>query len=232
MRTKFVSETGGQTKASSSNVEVMKNANIVILAVKPHIMPLVCEEIKPYLTKEHLLVSIAAGITIKWLVNTFGNEKRVVRVIPNTPALVGMAASAFVRGGSASADDSRLIHKLLTSVGIAVEVPDNLLDAVTGVSGSGPAYVYEFIESLSDGGVRMGLARDLSLQLAVQTVMGAAQMVHSTGTHPAILREQVTSPGGTTAAGLHALASRSFRGTIIYAVQAATERGRELGNSH
>ena len=151
--------------------------------------------------------------------------------MPNTPCLVGAGASAFARGLKATAADAALVQKLLSNVGLAVEVPEKLLDAVTGLSGSGPAYIYQVIEALSDGGVRMGLPRETATKLAAQTVAGAAQMVLLTGQHPGALKDAVTSPGGTTIAGLHALERGGLRGTLMDAVQAATERARELDAS-
>ena len=156
---------------------------------------------------------------------------RVIRVMPNTPALVGAGASAFALGKSATAADGELAKKLLSAVGIAIQVKEPLLDAVTGLSGSGPAYVYQFIEALSDGGVASGLPRDIATKLAAQTVLGAAKMVLETGQHPGALKDQVTSPGGTTIEGLHALEKGRLRATVMSAVRAATEKSKKLGQS-
>ncbi len=154
---------------------------------------------------------------------------RVIRVMPNTPALVGQGASAYAMGSGASEADAKLAETLLNSVGLARKVDEKLLDAVTGLSGSGPAFVYLMIEALSDGGVRMGLPRDLATTLAAQTLLGAAQMVVTTGDHPGVLKDRVTSPGGTTIAGLQVLEDRGVRGALIGAVEAATRRSMELG---
>ena len=154
---------------------------------------------------------------------------RVIRVMPNTPALIGASASAFACGKSATKPDAALVQRLLSAVGIAVEVKEPLLDAVTGLSGSGPAYVYQFIEALSDGGVASGLPRDLATKLAAQTVMGAAKMVLETGEHPGALKDAVASPGGTTIEGIHELEKGRLRGTVMNAVRAATEKSRKLG---
>jgi pyrroline-5-carboxylate reductase len=149
--------------------------------------------------------------------------------MPNTPALVGAGASGFTLGKNATAADGELAKTLLSSVGVALPVKESLLDAVTGLSGSGPAYVYQFIEALSDGGVAAGLPRDVATKLAAQTVLGGAKMVLETGQHPGVLKDQVTSPGGTTIEGLHELEKGKLRATVISAVRAATEKSKKLG---
>jgi pyrroline-5-carboxylate reductase len=176
-------------------------------------------------------MSIAAGITIKQIADALGANTRIIRVMPNTPCLVGASASAFAASASATAADVQLAERLLGSVGRSVQVPEKLLDAVTGLSGSGPAYVAVVIEALVDGGVRMGLPRDLATTLATQTVLGSAKMLLDTGMHPAQLKDMVASPAGTTIAGLHALESGGLRAALIDAVEAATNRSKELGKS-
>lgn len=229
---RFQKDTGGNTKITKSNIEAVQNSDVVILSVKPQVMSTLLKEIKDAVTTSpHLVISIAAGITIDTITKQLGNDTRVIRVMPNTPCLVGQTAAAFSLGGKATPEDGKLVAHLLSSVGIGTEVPERLLDAVTGLSGSGPAYVYQFIEALSDGGVRAGLPRDVAAKLAAQTVLGAAQMVVQTGEHPAVLKDRVASPGGTTIAGLHALEKGGLRATVIDAVVAATERSRELANS-
>jgi pyrroline-5-carboxylate reductase len=156
---------------------------------------------------------------------------RVIRVMPNTPALVGASATAFAAGESARAEDVALTHKLFASVGIVFQVKESLLDAVTGLSGSGPAYAYMFIEALSDGGVAAGLPRDMATKLAAQTLLGSARMVLETGQHPAVLRDRVTSPGGTTIEGVQELEKGKLRGTVIGAVRAAAEKSKKLGQA-
>jgi pyrroline-5-carboxylate reductase len=225
----FQRATGG--KVLQSNVEVAKAADVVFLAVKPQQMSQVMDDLRNGLRPDHLIVSIAAGVSLKTLGGGLGTGCRIIRVMPNTPCLVGCGASAFSRGPLATDHDAQLVQRLLSNVGTAVEVPEKLLDAVTGLSGSGPAYVYQIIEALSDGGVRMGLPRDTATRLAAQTVLGAAQMVLSTGQHPGALKDAVTSPGGTTIAGLHALERGGLRGTLMDAVEAATERARQLSVS-
>ena len=177
-----------------------------------------------------LFISIAAGVTITAIEEALGSDARVIRVMPNTPALIGQGASAYALGTHATASDSELAASLLASVGTVAEVPEKLLDAVTGLSGSGPAYVYTIIEALADGGVLCGLPKDKAVQLAAQTVAGAANMVLSTGEHPAALRDQVTSPGGTTIAGLQTIEAGNLRATLIDAVEAACSRSKQLGS--
>ncbi|MGA2029037.1 MAG: pyrroline-5-carboxylate reductase [Verrucomicrobiota bacterium] len=225
----FEKETGA--KAVASNSEVLEFANVIILGVKPIQVAEVLVEQRDNFTKNHLLISIAAGVTLAKLENGLPAGTRVIRVMPNTPALVGEAASAFALGKNAMVADSDLAKKLLSAVGVALQVKENLLDAVTGLSGSGPAYVYQFIEALSDGGVAAGLPRDIATKLAAQTVLGAAKMVLETGQHPGALKDQVTSPGGTTIEGLHALEKGKLRATVMSAVRAATEKSKKLGQS-
>ena len=228
-RKNFAAEVGAKTTAA--NTEVAKFANVLILATKPDQVPAVLTEISGAFTKNHLLISIAAGVTLAKLEGALPVGSRVIRVMPNTPALVSEGASAFALGKNASVADAELAKKLLSAVGVALQVKESLLDAVTGLSGSGPAYVYQFIEALSDGGVASGLPRDIATKLAAQTVLGAAKMVLETGQHPGALKDQVTSPGGTTIEGLHALEKGKLRATVISAVRAATEKSKKLGLS-
>jgi pyrroline-5-carboxylate reductase len=226
-RTAFTKETGAKTTASSA--DVLQFASALILAVKPDQVAGVLAEQHGNFTNEHLLISIAAGVTLAKMEAALPAGARVIRVMPNTPALVGEAAAAFALGKSATAADGELAKKLLSAVGIAFQVKEPLLDAVTGLSGSGPAYVYQFIEALSDGGVAAGLPRDIATKLAAQTVLGAAKMVLETGQHPGALKDQVTSPGGTTIEGLHELEKGKLRGVVMSAVRAATEKSKKLG---
>lgn len=215
---------------ASSNAEVVRQADVLFLAVKPQAMNGVLEEIKSVVTTSQVIVSIAAGIKIAPLTSVLGSDKRIIRVMPNTPCLVGAAASGLSAGGSATSDDVALVQRLLSSVGLAQVVPEPLLDAVTGLSGSGPAYIYLIIEALSDGGVKAGLPREMATKLAAQTVLGSAKMVLETGLHPGVLKDMVTSPAGTTIAGLQVLEQRSVRSAMIDAVDAATKRAKELGS--
>jgi pyrroline-5-carboxylate reductase len=223
-------KTVGGARQAGSNAEVVKQANVVFLAVKPQNMTAVIAEIGGKIGPEKLVVSIAAGVTLAKLCEGL-KTNRVIRVMPNTPALVGKGASAYSLGPGATAADGQLVGQLLGAVGQAFQVEEKLLDAVTGLSGSGPAFVYVMIEALSDGGVRMGLPRDIATALAAQTVRGAAEMVVTTGEHPAVLKDKVASPGGTTIAGLAALEDRGLRSALIAAVEAATRRSAELGKS-
>ena len=224
-RSRFAAETGA--RCVESNSEVAAAAEVLFLAVKPQQMPAVLDELAGVVTSRHLVISIAAGVPLKAM-SKLGAEVRLVRVMPNTPCLVGCGASAFALGGAATEDDARLVERMLATVGLAARVPEKLLDAVTGLSGSGPAYAYLMIEALSDGGVRMGLPRDVATRLAAQTLLGAARMVLETGKHPGALKDAVTSPGGTTIAGLHELERGGLRGCLMDAVEAATERSAEL----
>lgn len=222
-------ELGVATAASSA--EAVTDADVILVAVKPQHVVEVLDEIKPVLTSSQLVVSIAAGVQLNALEPRLLPDSPVVRVMPNTPALVGAGAAAFCRGTHADDEHAALAQELLSAVGIAVETPEKLMDAVTGLSGSGPAYVYLFIEALSDAGVRNGLPRTLATRLAAQTVLGAATMVLQTGKHPGELKDLVTSPGGTTIAGMHCLENAAVRGAVMDAVTAATQRSVELSRA-
>lgn len=228
-REKFASITGA--RAGVDNREVVAGSDMLIVAVKPQSMAKLLGEIRFAVQERHLVVSIAAGITLRQLAEGLGSNHRLIRVMPNTPCLLGASASGFSPSDTATADDIALVQRLLDAVGRAFRLPENLLDAVTGLSGSGPAFVYLMIEALSDGGVRMGLPRDVATALAAQTVLGAARMVLETGTHPGALKDMVASPGGTTIAGLHALERGGIRAALMDAVEAATRRATELGQS-
>ena len=225
-RASFVRETGGRVTAC--NRELVEASSVVVLAVKPPQVGEVLRQIRAQLSNRHLIVSIAAGITLARLRRDMPAEVRLVRAMPNTPALVGASATAYAADVSATDEDRRLVGALFASVGLALEVGEHLLDAVTGLSGSGPAYGYRMIEALSDGGVAAGLPRDTAIRLAAQTLLGAARMVLETGLHPAVLKDQVTSPGGTTIEGLHELEKAAVPAALISAVRAAAHRAREL----
>lgn len=228
-RDSFCIESQGGTTAS--NIDVVRTADTIVLAVKPQNVVETLTEVRAELKPNHLVISIAAGVTLKTLGELLSPGVRLVRVMPNTPCLVGCGASAYALGNEATAADGALVGKLLSVVGLAIELPEKLLDAVTGLSGSGPAYIYQVIEALGDGGVLMGLPREVATKLAAQTVLGAAQMVLQTGQSPSVLKDAVASPGGTTIAGLHALESGGLRAALMNAVRAATVRSRELGES-
>jgi pyrroline-5-carboxylate reductase len=228
-RQHFAAETGG--KVFSANLDAARSAKVLILATKPDQVAAALAEISGAFSGDHLLISIAAGVTLAKLEGALPAGARVVRVMPNTPALVGAGAAGFATGKHATPADGELAKKLLSAVGVALPVKESLLDAVTGLSGSGPAYVYQFIEALSDGGVAAGLPRDVATQLAAQTVLGGAKMVLETGQHPGALKDQVTSPGGTTIEGLHELEKGKLRATVMSAVRAATEKSKKLGQN-
>lgn len=223
----FARETGGVRQAS--NVALARDAQVLVLAVKPQQADAVGAELKDAVTADHLIISIMAGVTLAKLAALFPKATRIVRVMPNTPALVGCGASGYAMGAGATEKDVAFVEGLLSTVGIAVRLPEHLLDAVTGLSGSGPAYAFQIIEALSDGGVRAGLPRDVATRLAAQTLLGSAKMVLETGQHPAALKDAVTSPGGTTIAGLAEMESGGVRAALINAVTAATARSKELG---
>lgn len=218
-----------KARATADNREVVAASDLLVLAVKPQTMTALLSEVRPQVAGRHLVVSIAAGITLRQLGDGLGSDRRLVRVMPNTPCLIGASASGYAPGEGATADDVALVDRLLNAVGRAFRLPEGLLDAVTGLSGSGPAFVYVIIEALSDGGVRVGLPRDVATALAAQTVLGAAKLVLESGTHPAALKDMVASPGGTTIAGLHALERGGLRAALMDAVEAATQRSKELG---
>ncbi|MZP29001.1 pyrroline-5-carboxylate reductase [Heliobacterium undosum] len=215
------------------NVEVCRRSDILVLAVKPQVLPAVLAPLiaAKAILFHHLVISIAAGITLAQLEHWLSPEIPIVRVMPNTPALVGMGASALSGGRGTSETDVETARQLLEAVGLAEVLPESYLDAVTGLSGSGPAYVYLFIEALIDAGVKEGLSRDLARRLALQTVAGSAEMIRRTGNHPAVERDKVTSPGGTTIAGVQALEDGGLRSSVFAAVHAATRRARELSGS-
>jgi pyrroline-5-carboxylate reductase len=228
-RQHFHAQTEAQTFAT--NLPAALPANVLILATKPDQVVAALSEIAGVFTQNRnlLLISIAAGVTLAKLEAVLPAGVRVIRVMPNTPALVGVGAAAYALGTHATAADGDLAQQLLSAVGVALPVKESLLDAVTGLSGSGPAYVYQFIEALSDGGVAAGLPRDVATRLAAQTVLGGAKMVLETGQHPGVLKDQVTSPGGTTIEGLHQLEKGALRATVMSAVRAATDKSRQLG---
>jgi pyrroline-5-carboxylate reductase len=226
-RTAFHEATG--VAAGEDNRAVAASSDVIVLAVKPQNMAALCAEIRTSVTANHLVMSIAAGIPLRLLAEQLGPDRRLIRVMPNTPCLVGASASAFAASASATPADVARVERLLNAVGRAFALPEKQLDAVTGLSGSGPAYDAVIIEALSDGGVRMGLPRDVATVLAAQTVLGSAKLLLETGMHPGQLKDMVASPGGTTIAGLAALERGGLRAALMDAVEAATKRSAELG---
>ncbi|MGH7376502.1 MAG: pyrroline-5-carboxylate reductase [Candidatus Methylomirabilales bacterium] len=227
-RLTYLQQTFG-VRTSRDNAEVAGKADIVLFAVKPQIMSPVLDGLLDVITEQKVLISIAAGISTRLIAEKFPGKVRVIRVMPNTPALVLEAASALAPGAAATPEDLELAKRIFAAVGKVVVVEETLLDAVTGLSGSGPAYIFMIIDALSDAGVKVGLSRKVAQLLAAQTVLGAARMVLETHKHPGELKDMVTSPGGTAIAGLHTLEAGGLRTTLINAVEAATRRSMELG---
>jgi len=227
-RRTHVAETLG-VRALDDNVALVQAAQVVVVALKPGVVRGVLPGLAEAIGRERLVVSIAAGVTLAELEEMLATGARVVRVMPNTPCLVGSGASAFALGSAATDADGEVVSSLLDSVGISVQVPEGLLDAVTGLSGSGPAFVALAIEALADGGVLAGLPRDVALKLAAQTALGTARLVLDAGLHPATIKDMVASPGGTTIEGLKVLEAAKLRGALIAAVEAAARRSEELG---
>ncbi len=227
-RSRAALATGTGVSTHGSNRDVVEASDVIVLAVKPQAMSAVLAELRPAITGDHLVVSIAAGVSLATLGGGLGAGRRIARAMPNTPALVGEGAAGYCLCPSAREGDEAIVAECLGAVGRAFLVPEGLLDAVTGLSGSGPAFVYIMIEALADGGVRVGLPRDVALALAAQTVLGSARMVLETGLHPGQLKDQVTSPAGTTIAGVHALERGGVRAALIDAVEAAARRSAEL----
>ena len=220
------------SKCSTEIRQVIEVSDVVFLAVKPQQMGRVLADVKQeiaVLPSEKLFITIAAGLPIQYYLNELGESIHLARVMPNTPCLAGEGASGFALSPKATDADANIVRSFLKTVGVVVQVEEKQLDAITGLSGSGPAYVFMMIEALADGGVRMGLTRNQALQLAAQTVKGAAEMVLKTGEHPGVLKDRVTSPAGTTIEGVAVLEAAGMRSAMISAVEAATLRSRELG---
>ena len=216
-------------RVGPANHEAVAWADVVVLAVKPQALPAVLSELGPLLAHA-LVISIVAGVKIRTIVEQITGAVRVVRAMPNIPALVREGVTALTLGHGVSENDSHVARAVFDAVGRVVLVEERLMDAVTGLSGSGPAYVFQAIEALADGGVMMGLPRQTAELLAAQTVRGAARLGLESGVHPAQLKDRVASPGGTTIAGLHRLEQGGFRATLMAAVEAATTRSKELGH--
>jgi len=226
-RRAFLDETYA-IRTTADNKQVAREADILVLSVKPQVMERVLEEIGPTIHAHALVVSIAAGVPIS-AIEARLPQARVIRTMPNTPALVGAGATAIAMGGHATQDDVASARRIFDSVGMTVVLDEAQMDAVTGLSGSGPAYMFLIIEALSDAGVKVGLSRHQAQALAAQTVLGSAKLLIETGEHPGRLKDMVTSPGGTAIAGLHTLEAGGLRTTLMDAVEAATKRSRELG---
>jgi pyrroline-5-carboxylate reductase len=213
---------------SVSNAEAARQADTIVIAVKPQDMDVLLAELAPLVTADRLIVTIAAGITTSAIEKRLVDGVPVVRVMPNTPALVGEAMSAVAAGAHASSDHLERAEELFRPVGKVVRVPESQLDAVTALSGSGPAYVFYLVEAMTDAGILLGLPRAMAHELIVQTVFGAAVMLRETGEHPVALREAVTSPAGTTIAAIRELENHGVRAAFLAALEAARDRSREL----
>ena len=218
-------------KTTQDNKKITSDSDIIILAVKPNMMGSVLDELNSEITSKHLIISIAAGIPLSFIESSLNKGCRAIRVMPNTPCLVGETAAGYALGKKATRNDGKLVGQLLDAVGKSFLLDEKYLDAVTGLSGSGPAFIYVVIEALADGGVKMGLPRDVAITLAAQTAFGAAKMVLESGTHIGQLRDSVTSPGGTTIEGLHALEKGGIRNALIDAVETATKKSKSLGKA-
>jgi pyrroline-5-carboxylate reductase len=216
-------------RSLTDNAKAVAQADLIILAVKPQDIVQTIQGIAPAVHEPQVIISIAAGVPTVKIETAFAKPMRVVRVMPNTPALVLAGAAGLCAGSRATSEDLDVARALFDALGKTVVVSEALMDAVTGLSGSGPAYIFVLIEALADGGVKMGLSREAALTLAAQTVYGSAKLLLETGLHPGELKDRVASPAGTTIAGLHALEEHAFRGAIIDAVERATLRSRELG---
>ena len=216
-------------RTSASNLEVARFAELLVLATKPQVFDRMLTEIASGTGPDTLVVSIAAGIPIAAIESQLAPGTRVIRTMPNTPALVGAGATAIAPGTHVSDEDLATVEALFSSIGITEVLEESLLDAVTGLSGSGPAFIFVIIDALSDAGVKVGLHRTTAQRLAAQTVLGAAKMLIETGEHPGKLKDMVASPGGTTIAGLHTLEAGGLRKTLMDAVENATLRSKQLG---
>lgn len=214
---------------SDDNSAVCAASELLVLCTKPQLADPVLAELGEHWTPDKQLVSVCAGVPTARIEAALGNGARVLRAMPNTPALVGVGATAIASGRFATAEDLARARTLFESVGLCLEVRESQLDAVTGLSGSGPAYVLRMLEAMTAGGIEVGLSAEVAAQLSLQTLLGSARLVLETGEQPALLRERVTSPGGTTVAGLAALERGGFHEVVVAAIRAATERSRELG---
>ncbi len=215
-------------RTSTDNKKAAAEADVIILAVKPQMARKVLEELAGTVRKDQLVISVMAGVPTAAIAKLLRVDAPVVRAMPNTPCLVDAGATAIAAGAHAGAKDLERAEAVFSSIGICVTLPESALDAVTGLSGSGPVYIYMAIEAMIDGGVKMGIPRAVAAKLAAQTVFGAAKLVQETGKHPAVLKDEVTTPGGTAITAIHVLESRGLRSVLIDGVEAATNRSKEL----
>ena len=221
----------GQIVLLDHDFDLADRCKTIVIAVKPKDLNAVSGGLKERLDQEHLLCSIVAGVPLSSLERLFPGESRLIRIMPNIAALVGESASAFCRGRGSTGTDVEWVERFFGAVGSTVCIQEDLMDSVTGLSGSGPAYAFLIMDALAEAGVSEGIPRQVALHLAAQTLLGASRMVLETGTHPCVLKNEVTSPGGTTSRGLLALEERGIRSALIKAVSEATKRSRELGET-
>ena len=218
-------------ECAENNLTLVKSAKYVLIAVIPQVIDKVLGEIASEVTEQHTIVSIAAGVSINHIKKFITKDVGIIRIMTNTPALVGAAATALSSNKDIKEDEVEYVKNLFNSVGIVVELDESLLDAVTGLSGSGPAYIFIMIEALADGGVKMGIPRDISQKLAAQTLLGSAKLLLETNKHPGELKDMVATPGGTTITAIHEIESAKLRATLIRAVEAATIKSKSLNSS-
>ena len=215
---------------ANSNTDLVNSSKHVLIAVIPQVMDNVLREIETAVSVQHVIISIAAGVSFTHITKIITNPVSLIRIMTNTPALVGAAATAIARNENVKDYQLEFVKKIFNSVGMVVELEERHLDAVTGLSGSGPAYIFIIIEALADGGVKMGLPRAIALKLAAQTLLGSAKLLLETNMHPAALKDMVTTPGGTTITAIHELESAKIRATLIRAVEAATIKSKSLNS--
>lgn len=213
----------------TDNKQLLEFSDVIVLCVKPYAIEGVLKELKDFVNEEKLIVSIAAGVNTQSIEDIIGKKTPVIRVMPNTPSLIKEGMAAICRGQYASRGDCDFIMRLFSATGRCIEVEEKLINAVTGISGSGPAFMYLIIDALADGGVKMGLKKDVAVELAAQTAIGAAKMVLETGKHPAILKDEVTTPGGCTIAGLSVMENEHVRSALIKTVQETAKTAAGLG---
>ena len=216
---------------ANSNTDLVNSSKHILIAVIPQVMDIVLREIETAISIQHVIISIAAGVSFSHINNIINKPVALIRIMTNTPALVGAAATVIARNYNVKDNQLNFVKKIFDAVGIVVELEERHLDAVTGLSGSGPAYIFIIIEALADGGVKMGLPRDVALKLAAQTVFGSAKLLLETNIHPAALKDMVATPGGTTITAIHELESAKIRATLIRAVEAATIKSKSLNSA-
>jgi len=218
-------------ECANNNTDLVNSSKHVLIAVIPQVMDIVLREIEPAISEQHVIISIAAGVSFAHITKIITKPVSLIRIMTNTPALVGAAATAIARNENVKEYQLEFVKEIFNSVGMVVELEERHLDAVTGLSGSGPAYIFIIIEALADGGVKMGLPRAIALKLAAQTLLGSAKLLLETNIHPAALKDMVATPGGTTITAIHELESAKIRATLIRAVEAATIKSKSLNSA-